>query len=385
MRAPVIGFLLALGTDDCTSRLFPEPDKGETGTGPLVETDDVDEECDPATSAWVDGRCVPSCGTAGGDTCTDASTTLCEGLTLLESYDCAVCCDGPTPVTPRAVSFHVIDKDDTYAWDAIWSLYSSLGATMITSQNRPDWLSPQDWAQNISTSWYGSGEEMAEAIHAGLVHEESAPHYVLVDELGTSTVDLIAQMADTMRTRYPQWAGRWGVWLVNGESVSYARLNPAIDALLYANAVLVPEMYARQSSYCDAAETAGDRDIWLGDFFSGRGSGFEGRMYWLVNRRTWAGSTSRIVPAFGVVDTYMDGTDPSVFLDRMFYVWRTRSGYPSSIDLTNGGAGAWKWDQVDGSEYGMSNTSRDLAFSESFMHYAVDRSSESLKGQVDCD
>jgi hypothetical protein len=84
---------------------------------------------------------------------------------------------------------------------------------------------------------------------------------------------------------------------------------------------------------------------------------------------------------FGVHDMYMDGEAPAVFLDRMFYVWVTRSGYPSVLDLAvGGGPGAWKWDQPY-----MSNTSRDLAFAESFDHYAVRGDRTSRLGQVQCD
>jgi len=48
--------------------------------------------CDPPHSIERDGRCVPSCGAAGGDTCGRAGSTVCEGRALLEAYDCGVCC-----------------------------------------------------------------------------------------------------------------------------------------------------------------------------------------------------------------------------------------------------------------------------------------------------
>lgn len=40
----------------------------------------------------VDGRCVPSCGMAGGDTCDTDATSYCDGYGLLEAYDCRQCC-----------------------------------------------------------------------------------------------------------------------------------------------------------------------------------------------------------------------------------------------------------------------------------------------------
>jgi hypothetical protein len=58
---------------------------------------------------------------------------------------------------------------------------------------------------------------------------------------------------------------------------------------------------------------------------------------------------------------------------------RTR---PDMVDLVrpeNGGIGAWKWDAEQ-----VSNTSRDLAFAESFQHYLVEARRDSLRGPVDC-
>jgi len=60
--------------------------------------------CDPPHSIAVGDRCVPSCGAAGGNTCTDPSSGLCDGLPSLESYDCAACCARPAAAaacTPR--------------------------------------------------------------------------------------------------------------------------------------------------------------------------------------------------------------------------------------------------------------------------------------------
>ena len=59
--------------------LTPDP---PIGGGPVT--------CDPSSTMEVDGRCVPSCGAAGGDSC---DPTVCASRPRLESYDCAVCCD----------------------------------------------------------------------------------------------------------------------------------------------------------------------------------------------------------------------------------------------------------------------------------------------------
>jgi hypothetical protein len=48
----------------------------------------------------VDGRCVPSCGIAGGDTCDSDSTGYCDGYGLLEAYDCRQCCNRASEPPP---------------------------------------------------------------------------------------------------------------------------------------------------------------------------------------------------------------------------------------------------------------------------------------------
>jgi hypothetical protein len=48
-----------------------------------------DTPCRPPHTVEIAGQCVPSCGSLKGTTCSPA---LCEGASLLESYDCDVCC-----------------------------------------------------------------------------------------------------------------------------------------------------------------------------------------------------------------------------------------------------------------------------------------------------
>ena len=79
-------------------------------------------------------------------------------------------------------------------------------------------------------------------------------------------------------------------------------------------------------------------------------------------------------------------TNAAVFIDRMFYVWMTRTGQPSMISAGNGGPGAYKWQDVAKTDlgYGVGNTSRDLAWAESFDHYAVQGLASSRLGPVSC-
>jgi hypothetical protein len=272
---------------------------------------------------------------------------------------------------------HIVHIDDVWAWDSILALADADLGPMITSQNKPPALAWERWARNIHTSWYATGEEMADAIDAILSPPGAAPMKVLIDELSSGSLAQVEACALRMAAVYPQWAGRWGAYVVNGTNVAYPGLNPAIDALLDADALIAVEMYPAQSAYCAAGAGAGDRDVWLGEWF--RGTSTQGRFHWLNERRTARGSSSQLSVLFGVTDTYMNGAAPAVFLDRMFYVWATRTGHRWAILQANGGPGAWKWDQPY-----MSNTSRDLAFAESFQHYSVAGLTTSRLGQVSC-
>ena len=274
-------------------------------------------------------------------------------------------------------SHHTVHIDDVWAWDAIAALAANGYGPRITSQNKPPSIAWNDWTRNYHYSWAADGVALADSINAILSDPAGAPGKVLIDELKADSLDMIREAAERMATVYPQWAGRWGAYIVNGEAVAYPGLNPAIDALLDANALLAVELYPHQSRYCEEGATAYERDLWLADFFSGTAT--QGRFDWLVQRRTNRGSASHISVVFGVTDSFLNGTAPAVFLDRMFYVWVTRSGYRSFLLDENGGPGAWKWDQPY-----MSNTSRDLAFSTSYLHYSVIGSTSSRLGQVSC-
>jgi hypothetical protein len=284
------------------------------------------------------------------------------------------------PAAGAPVAHHIVVIADRSSWNSIRALSDEHVNVLVTSQNKPEDLPWGRWARNISVTWYETGEEMADAIAAILTDPAGAPARVMVDELRSAEVDKVAACAARMRAAYPELAGRWGAYLVHGLAVAYPNLQPAIDELLLADAALVPEMYPARSQYCAAGDTAYDRDVWLSDYFRGsRGSFPQGRVHWLVNRRTHLGSASSIAPIFGVTDTFMTGDQPARFLDRMFYVWATRSGYRSLLLAENGGPGAYKWQHPH-----TSNTSRDLAFASSYAHYSAGGSTSSRLGQVPC-
>ncbi len=335
--------------------------------------------------------CVPACGAAGGDTCTDAASTLCESLPLLTSYDCERCCDRPEPHPLAAQSFHLVHKDFPLSWDSLYALASAHAGPLIASQNKPDLVPTSKWAQVITTEYgvqngvvvpFASGSDMAAFVHAALAQGTAGPVRVMIDELRADTKDRIHECASILAASYPQVAGRWGAFVVHGLSVAYPNLNtaptPAIDALLAAGATIVAEMYPKRSEYCAAGANAAERDAWLTDFFRGSQGAFpQGRFHWLAQRRESLGSSSALGLLFGVTDTYLTGVNPGIFLDRLFYVWRTGSGYPSTLLLANGGPGSWKW-------HDQSPTSRDELFRQSFEWYSVAGDTSSRLGPVPC-
>lgn len=321
----------------------------------------------------------------------ELGNTACEGLPLLMAYDCAACCAVPPQPTLVPNGFHLLHKDFFTSWDSILTLAQTHAGPLLASQNKPDQIGYEKWAQVITTEYgvrdgaiisFANGQDMASFIHSMLVRGIGGPARVMIDELRSDTKDRVHDCAQAMRAKYPQWAGRWGAFVVHGNAVGYPNLNtdptPAIDALLDAQAIIFPEMYASRADYCASGATASVRDQWLEDFFRGSQGAFpQGRFQWLAQRKTSRNSQSQLGILFGVTDTYMTGVNPGVFLDRMFYVWRNRSGYPSTLLSSNGGPGSWKW-------HDQSPTSRDELYRQSFEHYAVAGMTTSRLGQVTC-
>lgn len=195
---------------------------------------------------------------------------------------------------------------------------------IATQHPKPEGLPSGRWVQNISPDWYESGEQMAQAIEGGLRSGEP-PRLVMMDELKSSTVVKIAVCAKTIS---PEFRGRFGAYLVNGSAVSYSSLNPAIDALLDAGAVIAPEMYLKASEYEKHGSTYMERNV--------IGTTTHARLGWLTARRASRGSSSPIVGLVGLTTTYLDRPNSGQFI-RTIREWWER--------LTPGPLGAWKWDQ----------------------------------------
>ena len=96
---PTTGTFLTLDADgealpsDWYLRLAGEAGRvlrGERAPSATRPIDPPVPTCSPPDTMLVGGRCVPSCGAAGGDSC---DATACAGRPNLESHDCRVCCD----------------------------------------------------------------------------------------------------------------------------------------------------------------------------------------------------------------------------------------------------------------------------------------------------
>ncbi|MEZ4225250.1 MAG: hypothetical protein R3B13_30140 [Polyangiaceae bacterium] len=333
--------------------------------------------CDPPNSQWQNGVCVPSCGAAGGNLCEAAGSAACDGFKPIDSYDCAVCCNRPA-VEPAPASFHFVIGSAPQYWNSILTLSEQNPNVVFLASNKPPQVGPERWSAYLS--YRSTPQPTAADINALLSSGAGAPRFVMLEELhNAESEQFFVKLATEMASKYPQWKGRWGGFLSFG---NYPVLSAGIDALLKAHAIISLELYPRYSEYCKAGTSAGQRDVWLGNQFAGTST--LGRLNWLMARRKLNSSESSVTPLFGVGDVLLDGSKPAVFLDRMFYVWATRTNYPSLISAANGGPGVYKWSPPTAAGYGVSNTSRDLAFAESFAHYSAAGKTTSRLGQVPC-
>jgi hypothetical protein len=174
--------------------------------------------------------------------------------------------------------------------------------------------------------WYRDAEEMVRAIAVGLA-SPGGPRAVMIDELKADTAGMISHAAHLLRTRHPELAGRWGVYLVNGANVSYGRglFGWAVEECLKANAIICPEFYLQASKHQTDAQIK--RAM--------MGTPIRKRANWLIRRRKKLRSTSRVVALMGITPRYLDEPTPEMFATRQARIWR---------ETTGATMGAWKWD-----------------------------------------
>ena len=204
---------------------------------------------------------------------------------------------------------------------------------------------------------------------------------------GQDLVPKIAGAARRLRAERPELRGLWGAFVAGGPRTAYTSFNPprapAIDELLRADATLGLELYPRYSDYCASGPTVSRRDQWMADFFQGESGAFpQPRLRWLARRRQELRSGSRLTVLLPTTDVspvdYLGGTEPEVFLDRMFHVWANRTAFRGLMLADNGGIGTYKWDEKVG------DPARDALFVESWNHYCRDGATTTLRGRPGC-
>ena len=260
-------------------------------------------------------------------------------------------------------------------------------------------MPPAQWAAIVHAADFTTGSNLADKVAAlldGNPPGSPVPTRVIIDELKPSTVAKIATMANILRGNRPQYAGRWGVYIAHWKDYfdiadpeptpwDYTSLTLALSELFTAGAFVPPEMYGgkiKKSEYMTIKNAYGSAaaDIWLASLFTGYtgGAGSYGNGWnWLVAYRNTINGSCYIYPIFGAGDGY-DGNANDTFLDRNFYVWITRSGYPGSIWDFVGGPGSYKWESP-----WTTRTARDDAFISAYLWYCVaPRQTSSLLGPV---
>lgn len=276
--------------------------------------------------------------------------------------------------------FNIVNGNDRNRWNSLYS-----GGIPITSQFKPSNVPAEMWIQNVGAEWYRDygGAYMAAIVsqqfNAATNPSNAVPKYVMIDELRGNTKAIFEEFVEAMKD-YPHLRGKWGIYLVNGTNVDYAGFRDIIVSAMGQGAIIAPEYYAYAHHYLDSHPTnVGYRDQWLSDFFTGKGGyGFNNRnrLNYLVNLQKQHGSDSRIVPLFGVADKFLGGAKyPAQFLDRMFYVFKTRTGHSHLLEPH--GPGSWVWDNKR-----VSTSGRDAQFMKSVNWYVRQGRRTSRMGQV---
>ena len=85
------------------------------------------------------------------------------------------------------------------------------------------------------------------------------------------------------------------------------------------------------------------------------------------------------IPGTVNTDVYLNGPAPAEFLDRMFLVWATRTGFPDVISAANGGAGSYKWQRSH-----LDARLGEAAFTGAWYHYCQAGRTTPLAGPVAC-
>ena len=261
---------------------------------------------------------------------------------------------------------HVVAKDSPYRWEQ----FLAYDQAIIASQYpRPEKVPPDRWAQMVSPSWYSSADDLANAIVGGLGHwADQYRRYLLLDELRLDTRDIIHEALSLLiddRALAPDEWRRLGVYLVNGPSVSYRNLQPALDLALVHCGIVLPEFYIRWNDYSAWGKAA---DQMTAAFIRGEAPFPDGRLRYLIERRRELGGNPAVMPVLGVVEKFAGGPGlryPATMLDRIMYAFVRYSRF-RGLALQHG-FGSWVWDKER-----ITSSSLDRAFVDSLIWYCDD-------------
>jgi hypothetical protein len=266
---------------------------------------------------------------------------------------------------------HWINVNDKDWWDSL--VVGVVGPfpgprLATTTGTRPSEISTNaKWCYvvNVGTK---TPQALADAVTGAL--DDNVGIFVAINEISVSSGATVAAAANIIG---PGRANQWGAYVVYRSAANgpnFPEHAAAIDAVFANNGRLFPQLYVRYSDYWINGNTDSERDAWMNaTFFNG-----PGKFNWVVQRKCQAHpiSQSLIHPVFSASDTLLvsaDETKNARFLDRVFYVFASMSGYqPYIMWYNDGGPASYLWQQSGDWGEKFSNT-RDYTFAVLWQRY----------------
>ncbi len=270
--------------------------------------------------------------------------------------------------------YHIIHRDYFDYWGSIHQIVlNNPLARLVTQTPIPGGIAQADWARSFSWGTYNNSPDPGGylAYDIGTWLRSDGGNHAVIDELFTGKVANITRCVQFLQANFPDVSSRWAVLCAHPNSSGWnlGAAPTAIDTILSLHAGVVLQQYINQVGYCQIKNTQGvaAADAYLRDHFRG----YNGAQWlvWLMNRRSQLSSQSRVTMMFGVTDAYLSGPTPYKYLDRMFYVFRTQSGFPSLMLAAQGGIGSYKWENTPGDAQRVTSTGRDETFRTSWNYY----------------
>lgn len=281
---------------------------------------------------------------------------------------------------------HRVVRGDYDLWEPIWKQIVEPNANCyIASNNRPTGTGGEDspvevpadkWAKvytgiNNSTNVDSLVNDVVSTLEAN----EAA--ITVFDELQSGNRDAMREIVERLKN-YPNLNGRYGVYIVNGQSINYSYFKPVLAILMQTNGIIFPEIYFNYIDYCSASTSYKGRDDWMLNQINGKGS--LNRFQYLTQLRNQIGSSSHIAPVIAVTDAFNDGATPFKMVDRAMWAFvNSEFGRPYSLlglSHNPGAIGSWKWDTTGGTDI----LGRATEFVKSWNHYCRDKQKTPRKG-----